>query len=278
MDVSRDTNFYYSFLVLPTEKRRAIIAVWDFCRAVDDAVDCPKHETSIRSLREEIGRWRQELDHCYGHSMPLTDEGRHLKPYIGRFQLPRKPFEDLIDGVEMDVTCKRYDTFDQLYQYCSRVASAVGLICIEIFGYRNPRAQDYAIALGVALQLTNIVRDVPVDLADGRIYLPQEDLIRFGVTERNLAAGLSEPIAELIAFECNRAKAYYQASQEALPSEDARSLVAAEIMSGIYAAILNRIEQRGYDIFSEVVRVARPRRAFIAMQVWARVMMRGSIT
>ncbi len=278
MDVSRDTNFYYSFLVLPTEKRRAIIAVWDFCRAVDDAVDCPKHETSIRSLREEIGRWRQELDHCYGHSMPLTDEGRHLKPYIGRFQLPRKPFEDLIDGVEMDVTCKRYDTFDQLYQYCSRVASAVGLICIEIFGYRNPRAQDYAIALGVALQLTNIVRDVPADLADGRIYLPQEDLIRFGVTERNLAAGLSEPIAELIAFECNRAKAYYQASQEALPSEDARSLVAAEIMSGIYAAILNRIEQRGYDIFSEVVRVARPRRAFIAMQVWARVMMRGSIT
>jgi len=278
VDVSRDTNFYYSFLVLPTEKRRAIIAVWDFCRAVDDAVDCPKHETSIRSLREEIGRWRQELDHCYGHSMPLTDEGRHLKPYIGRFQLPRKPFEDLIDGVEMDVTCKRYDTFDQLYQYCSRVASAVGLICIEIFGYRNPRAQDYAIALGVALQLTNIVRDVPADLADGRIYLPQEDLIRFGVTERNLAAGLSEPIAELIAFECNRAKAYYQASQEALPSEDARSLVAAEIMSGIYAAILNRIEQRGYDIFSEVVRVARPRRAFIAMQVWARVMMRGSIT
>ena len=278
MDVSRDTNFYYSFLVLPTEKRRAIIAVWDFCRAVDDAVDCPKHETSIRSLREEIGRWRQELDHCYGHSMPLTDEGRHLKPYIGRFQLPRKPFEDLIDGVEMDVTCKRYDTFDQLYQYCSRVASAVGLICIEIFGYRNPRAQDYAIALGVALQLTNIVRDVPVDLADGRIYLPQEDLIRFGVTERNLAAGLSEPIAELIAFECNRAKAYYQASQEALPSEDARSLVAAEIMSGIYVAILNRIEQRSYDIFSEVVRVPRPRRALIAMQVWTRVMTRGSIT
>ena len=278
MDVSRDTNFYYSFLVLPTEKRRAIVAVWDFCRAVDDAVDCPKRESSVRSLQEEIGRWRYELDHCYGDSMPATDEGRHLKPYIGRFQLPRQPFEDLIDGVEMDVTCKRYDTFDQLYQYCLRVASAVGLICIEIFGYRNPRARDYAVALGVALQLTNIVRDVPVDLADGRIYLPQEDLARFGVTERDLTAGFSEPIAELIAFECNRAKTYYGASQEALPDEDTRSLVAAEIMSGIYVAILNRIEQRGYDIFSEVVRVPRPRRALIAMQVWARVMTRGSIT
>lgn len=278
MDVSRDTNFYYSFLVLPIEKRRAIVAVWDFCRAIDDAVDCPKRESGIRSLQEEIGRWRYELDHCYGHCMPATGEGRHLKPYIGRFQLPRKSFEDLIDGVEMDVTCKRYDTFDQLYQYCLRVASAVGLICIEIFGYRNPRARDYAVALGVALQLTNIVRDVPVDLANGRIYLPQEDLDRFGVSERNLAAGLSEPVAELMAFECNRARAYYSASQEALPNEDARSLVAAEIMSGIYVAILNRIEKQNYDIFSEVVRVPRPRRALIAMQVWARVMTRGSIT
>jgi len=278
VDVSRDTNFYYSFLVLPIEKRRAIVAVWDFCRAIDDAVDCPKRESGIRSLQEEIGRWRYELDHCYGHCMPATGEGRHLKPYIGRFQLPRKSFEDLIDGVEMDVTCKRYDTFDQLYQYCLRVASAVGLICIEIFGYRNPRARDYAVALGVALQLTNIVRDVPVDLANGRIYLPQEDLDRFGVSERNLAAGLSEPVAELMAFECNRARAYYSASQEALPNEDARSLVAAEIMSGIYVAILNRIEKQNYDIFSEVVRVPRPRRALIAMQVWARVMTRGSIT
>ncbi len=278
MDVSRDTNFYYSFLVLPTEKRRAIVAVWDFCRAIDDAVDCPKRGSGIRSLQEEIGRWRYELDHCYGHCMPATGEGRHLKPYIGRFQLPRKSFEDLIDGVEMDVTCKRYDTFDHLYQYCLRVASAVGLICIEIFGYRNSRARDYAVALGVALQLTNIVRDVPVDLANGRIYLPQEDLDRFGVSERNLAAGISEPVTELMAFECNRARAYYSASQEALPNEDARSLVAAEIMSGIYVAILNRIEKRNYDIFSEVVRVPRPRRALIAMQVWARVMARGSIT
>ena len=278
MDVSRDTNFYYSFLVLPPEKRRAIVAVWDFCRAVDDAVDCPTHETGILALRQEISRWRQELDHCYGHGMPATDEGRHLKPYIVRFQLPRKSFEDLIDGVEMDVTCKRYDTFDQLYQYCLRVASAVGLICIEIFGYRNPQARDYAVALGVALQLTNIVRDVPVDLVNGRIYLPQEDMSQFGVSECNLSAGLSGSVADLLAFECNRARAYYRASQDALRDEDARSLVAAEIMSGIYLAILNRIEKQNYDIFSEVVRVPRPRRAVIAMQVWAQVMTRGLIT
>jgi phytoene synthase len=210
--------------------------------------------------------------------MPATDEGRHLKPYIVRFQLPRKSFEDLIDGVETDVTCKRYDTFDQLYQYCLRVASAVGLICIEIFGYRNPQARDYAVALGVALQLTNIVRDVPVDLVNGRIYLPQEDMSQFGVSERNLTAGLSGSVADLLAFECNRTRAYYRASQDALPDEDARSLVAAEIMSGIYLAILNRIETQNYDIFSEVVRVPRPRRAVIAMQVWTRVMTRGLIT
>ncbi len=274
--MSRDTNFYYSFLVLPAEKRRAIVAVWDFCRAVDDAVDCPSSDGGSDSLEQELARWRDELERCYGDEAPTTAEGRHLKPFVARFRLPRKPFSDLIDGVAMDVARQRYETFEELYQYCLRVASAVGLICIEIFGYRNPGTRDYAVALGVALQLTNIIRDVPTDLGDGRVYLPQEDLRRFAVTERDLAAGLSDAVAALLAFECDRARSFYAASKDELPAEDTRQLVAAEIMSRIYFAILKRIERRNYDVFSEVVRVPRPRRALIAGWVWMKVMFRGS--
>ena len=277
VDVSRDTNFYYSFLVLTTEKRRAIVAVWDFCRAVDDAVDCPSVDSRSDSLDQELDQWRDELDRCYGEEAPTTEQGRHLKPVVARFRLPRKPFSDLIDGVAMDVAHQHYESFDQLHQYCLRVASAVGLICIEIFGYRNPRTRDYAVALGVALQLTNIIRDVPTDLRDGRIYLPKRDLRKFGVTELDLSAGLSDRVAALLAFECDRAKSFYAAARDALPVEDTRQLVAAEIMSGIYFAILERIERRGYDVYSEVVRVPRPRRALIAAMVWTQMMIRGFV-
>ena len=280
MDVSRDTNFYYSFLVLPAEKRRAIVAVWDFCRAVDDAVDCPRSVTAGRPVAtpaDELARWRAELDRCFGEPEPATSEGQHLKPYVTCFRLTRGPFEDLIDGVAMDVTVRRYETFDELYQYCLRVASAVGLICIEIFGYRNPGTRDYAVALGVALQLTNIIRDVPTDLASGRVYLPREDLRRFDLTDADLGSGLSPQVRALLEFECQRARTFYDQARGALPAEDARRLVAAEIMGGIYFAILERIERRGYDVFTDVVRVPRPRRALIAATVWARVMLGGAL-
>ena len=275
MDVSRDTNFYYSFLVLPPDKRRAIVAVWDFCRAVDDAVDQPAAGGGAASRGHEIARWRSELDRCCGAGRPETEQGRNLRPLIDRFGLPRQPFDDIVDGVAMDVTVRRYETFDDLHPYCLRVASAVGLVCIEIFGYRDPATRDYAIALGVALQLTNIVRDVPADLRRDRVYLPQEDLRRFGVADRDLGGGPTERVRALLAFECDRARSFYARSKKALPAGDARRLVAAEIMSGVYFAILRRIERRGYDVFSEVVRVPRPRRALIAATIWAQVMLRG---
>ena len=274
--MSRDTNFHYSFLVLPAEKRRAIVAVWDFCRAVDDAVDESVEGIEGESLQRQIGRWRSELDRCYGPATPTTSEGCNLKPFVSRFNLSRQPFEDLLDGVAMDVTCQRYETFDELYRYCLRVASAVGLICIEIFGYRNKGTRDYAIALGVALQLTNIIRDVSIDFRGGRVYLPQEDLRRFQVTGDDLAFGISDRVADLLAFECERAQSFYTKSKDVLPLEDSRRLVAAEIMSGIYYAILERIKKRRYDVFSEVVRVPRSRRALIAARVWVRVMLSGS--
>src|SRR6185503_8605148 len=161
------------------------------------------------------------------------------QPRIREFNLPRAPFEQLIDGVEMDLDHARYETFDALAEYCRRVASTVGLICVEIFGYRDRRTREYAVNLGLALQLTNIIRDVAVDSACGRVYLPLEDFDRFGCRVEDLAAGRITPeVRALLEFECGRAHDYYRRAAASLPARDARSLVAAEIMSGIYFEIL----------------------------------------
>lgn len=274
--MGRDTNFYYSFLVLPAEKRRAIVGVWDFCRAVDDAVDELGEGDSAAA---EVERWRKELAACFEARHPETRQGRALQPLIPRFQLPRAPFESLIEGIEMDLGTRRYERFEDLYEYCIRVASSVGLICLEIFGYRDPRSREYAVDLGVALQLTNILRDVPGDLARGRLYIPLEDLRRHQCSEDDLrleaarAGGgvQSAAVKELLARQAGRARDYYRRAAAALPRGDARRLVAAEIMGAIYRAILGRIERADYDVFTEVVRIPRPRRALIAASTWARL-------
>jgi phytoene synthase len=277
--VARDTNFYYSFLVLPAEKRHAIVAVWDFCRAVDDAVD---EAGSADPARRELTRWRAELAAAYGRGTPGTPQGMALAPLVPRFRLPRESFDALIDGVEMDLTTCRYETFSHLYEYCIRVASAVGLICLEIFGYRDPAARQYATDLGVALQLTNILRDVPEDFARGRLYIPLEDLRTHGCTEEDLrleiaraGSGIrSAAVKGLLRAQGQRAREYYRRAATSLPRGDARRLVAAEIMGAIYRAILTGIERRDYDVFTEVLRVPRPRRAAIAAAIWARTMLR----
>jgi phytoene synthase len=273
--VSRDTNFYYSFLVLPAAKRRAIVAVWDFCRAVDDAVD----EVSAETAPAEIARWRTELAACFDGGTPSTPQGRALAPLIGPFALPRESFDALIEGVEMDVGSRRYETFDDLYQYCIRVASAVGIICLRIFGSRDARGRQYATELGVALQLTNILRDVPGDLQRGRVYLPQADLRQYAVTEEDLqreieraGAGVRSPaVKALLAHQAARAREYYARAAAALPRAETRQLAPAEIMGAIYKAILDRIERSGYDVFSGVARIPRPRRALIAARTWLKV-------
>ena len=275
--MSRDTSFYYSFLVLPPQKRRAIVAVWDFCRAVDDAVDevVPDHEwagglTSDARARAaaQLAHWRSELDAAY-RGTPRSSQGAALQPFIREFNLPRARFEELIDGVEMDLSYARYETFEELLQYCRRVASAVGLICVEIFGYRDLGSLAYAESLGIALQLTNIIRDVAVDLRRGRIYLPGEDMRRFGVSEDDLRSGRVSPaVAALLQFECVRAHSYYDRAAWQLPAADASSLVAAEIMGGIYYGILTRVEAAHYDVFSARIRVPRVQRAVIALRIW----------
>lgn len=270
----RDTSFYYSFLVLPAEKRRAIIAVWDFCRAVDDAVD---EEPTVfvpgggNPAAQQLARWRGELAACFEGGRPATEQGATLVPYIRRFGLPRDAFEAVIDGIAMDLEHQRYPTFDDLREYCYRVASAVGLICLEIFGYKDPVTRQYAIDLGIALQLTNIVRDVKTDLKRGRIYLPADDLWRFEVEESDLAAGVVTPhVTDLLAFQCRRARMYYEKAESELPRCDRRSLLAARIMGAIYRGILERIEAAGYDVFSSTIRVPRPRRALIALSLWGK--------
>jgi 15-cis-phytoene synthase len=294
--MARKTSFYYSFLVLPPDERRAIISVWDFCRAVDDAVDETGPEsfvcetppgpsvragssaretpsgpsTSARlSAREAVQGWREELRRCYEGVAPRTPQGRRLQPFIARFDLPREAFEDVIDGVAMDLDTRRYQTFSDLLEYCRRVASAVGMICIRIFGCRSERSRDYALNLGIALQLTNILRDVKTDLARGRVYLPLEDLASAGCTVDDLAAGrMSEPVRCLMEFECGRAREFYRRAVDARSPEDRSRLVAAEIMRAVYFETLRRIERSGYDVFTARIRVPRSRQALIALRQW----------
>ena len=265
--VSRPTSFYYAFLALPRRQREAITAVWDFCRVVDDEVDEPAGRT-IDQQRRALADWRAEVERCY-RGTPDTPQGTALAPWIAAFDLPRRPFEDLIDGVEMDLNRQRYETFDALYEYCWRVASTVGAICIEIFGQRSADASRYAHELGIALQLTNIIRDVRADALRGRVYLPQDEIARFGCRNEELrGTAPSAAMRELLAFQCARARHYYARASAVLDRLEPRPLVAAEIMARIYSETLTRIEGAGYDVFATRIRVPAARRVAIAASTW----------
>ena len=262
------SNFFYAFLLLPRAQRHAIFAVYAFCRIVDDAVD---EGVDRAAQRRELARWREEIARVFGREPTTHPAAERLRAAVRRFPIPREALEEIIAGVEMDLDRATYETFDDLYPYCYRVASAVGLCSIAIFGYRDPRAQDYAINLGVALQLTNILRDVQADARMGRVYLPQEDLRRFGVTIDDLREGRYSPaFVELMAFEATRARDYYARAWRGLPSADHRTLFAAEIMGHTYFALLCAIEARRFDVFGERVAVPTRRRVAIALAGWVR--------
>jgi len=268
------SNFFYSFLFLPRHKREAIMDVYSFCRAVDDVVDEIVDESTEtaaeRDLLQELDKWRAELEACYA-GRPTLPQTRKLRRTLDRFPIPKEYFEELILGCEMDLYQHRYPTFDDLYEYCYRVASITGLICIEIFTYRSPRTREYAVNLGIALQLTNILRDLKEDAARGRVYLPQEDLERFGYTEKDLQREVvNDNFRELMRFECARARDYYRRAAESLPAEDRPTLVAAQTMGKIYYRLLEQIERVGYDVFNHQIRLHRPERFLIALNEWAR--------
>jgi len=259
------SNFYYAFMLLPAERRRALHAVYAFCRFIDDIAD----DESIRDAAALLKRWREEVDRVYGGT-PTRAISRALADSVGHFNIARNYFDEIIAGVEMDLTRKRYATFEELRLYCYRVASAVGLICIEIFGYTNPAARDYAEKLGIAFQLTNIIRDVKEDAGRNRIYLPLEDLARFDVTQEEILNGVYSPnFVRLMEFEAARAQEFYREADAALPAEDRSSLLTAEAMRQIYGALLDRIVQSNYRVLDRRHSLSAPRKLYLVGRTWA---------
>ncbi|MBS1811614.1 MAG: presqualene diphosphate synthase HpnD [Acidobacteria bacterium] len=263
------SNFFYSFLFLPKYKREAIIDVYNFCRAIDDVVDDAdalwEHDPQV-----ELNKWRKELDNLYA-GQPTWHQTHKLQRTLKRFPIEKNLFEKLVYGCEIDLYKKRYETFDDLREYCYHVASVVGLMCIEIFTYQSPRTREYAENLGLALQLTNILRDLKEDAERDRVYLPQEDLRRFDYSERELMNGVvNDNFRALMKFECDRAHAFYRKAAECLPAEDRPTLVAAQTMGRIYFRLLQKIESVNYDVFNHRIRLHRPTRFLIALQEWGR--------
>jgi phytoene synthase len=259
------SSFYYAFILLPPERRRALHAVYAFCRFIDDIAD----DESIREPALLLKRWREELDRVYTGT-PTRALSRALADSAQRFNIPRELFEEIIAGVEMDLSRKRYQSWQELEPYCYRVASALGLICIEIFGYRNPSAKSYAENLGLALQLTNILRDVREDAERGRIYIPLEDLERFQVREEEiLGAAYTPNFVSLMDFEARRAQELYAKAQSALAPEDRATLLTAEAMRLIYAALLERIIKSNYRVLDRRHSLSAPHKLYLVGRAWA---------
>jgi 15-cis-phytoene synthase len=277
LTTARATNFYYAFVFLPREKRRAIEAVYAFARRGDDLAD---GNLNRQQRAREFERYRADLESCYaagssgGAAVLSADPAlAALARAVGRFQIPRRYFDDLIQGFEMDAQMDsgqaRFETFDDLRRYCYHVAGAIGLMSIEIFGYRNPRTREYARSLGTALQLVNILRDLESDARRRRIYLPREDLDRFGVTpEAIFAKRYDDSLVRLMEFEAARARDYFERAQRELAPEDRRAMRAAETMAAIYARLLERIRARRYNVFGERVRLSRPLKFWIALRTY----------
>jgi squalene synthase HpnD len=243
---SSGSNLAAAFFVLPKAESRAMSVFYAFCRVVDDVADST--ELPLEEKRRQLGQWREEIRRAYLDE-PLTPLGRELAQIIRTYLIPPTPLEEILNGVEMDLSVARYPNFALLGQYCYRVASAVGLVSIDIFGCRDARARDYAVALGLALQLTNILRDVKKDASFGRIYLPLDELEAFGVTEAEIMAGRwSERMRQLFRFQHHRARHYFAKARRLMPPSDRPKLVAAELMRGAYERILDKIERHRFDV------------------------------
>jgi len=264
------SNFYYSFFFLPATRRDAMYTVYAFCKEVDSAVD---EAPAGSDPKKAISQLRAELAAVYGGA-PTHPVAISLAGHVRHLGIPKEFFDELINGVEMDLSTTRYITFGELSRYCYRVACVVGLICLHIFGTRDPRAKDYAVNLGMAFQLTNILRDLGTDADRGRIYLPLEDLTRFGYTEELLLQRrYSAQFSELMAFQCKRAHEFYEKARvilDSLPRADRKALTPAEMMRGVYERILRRIEQADYRVFDSRISVPPVSRLAIAANVWLR--------
>jgi phytoene synthase len=259
------SSFYYSFLFLPPERRRAITALYAFCREVDDVVDeC----TDTAVARAKLAWWRNEIAGAYrgGAQHPVA---RALAEVAPRYNLPEARLNEIIDGMQMDLDYNRYPDFATLERYCHRVAGVVGLLSAEIFGYADRRTLDYAANLGLAFQLTNIVRDVGEDARRNRIYLPLDELARHGVGETDILQGReTDNFKRLMAFQIERAQDYYRAAFEQLPAEDRRPQRAGIIMAAIYQTLLEEIRRDGCRVLAQRISLTPVRKLWIAWKTW----------
>jgi len=262
------SSFYYAFNLLPASQREAMNNVYAFCRKTDDIVDEGLEDDEIKY--QKLVKWRTEFEKAFRGNSELQLLNR-LAGTISQFHIPIEHFFELIKGMEMDLQKKRYETFEELRLYCYRVASTVGLMCIEIFGYKNKSALSFAENLGIALQLTNILRDVNKDIRNNRIYLPQDELAKFHYSENDLLVQkYNLHFISLMEFEAKRANEYFQKATDELDLDDKASMFAARAMQHIYYRMLGRIIQAKYDVFNQNIKVSTFEKVGISLGVWAK--------
>lgn len=256
------SNFYYALWLLPTVRREAMFAVYNFCRVVDDVVDGSQ---TVEQKTHELSKWSHEVEEII-HGWPSHPVGQALREIVRTYQIPRQYLDDLLTGMSWDLAPRRFATFADLEQYCYYVAGVVGLMAIKVFGCRRPESETFARALGTAFQLTNILRDVGGDAARGRVYLPQDELARFGVTEEHLRERrYDERFAALMAFEAARARGFFAQARAAITREDRWALTPALAMAAVYERLLDEMARVRYDVFTHSIRLSTPRKLALAL-------------
>jgi phytoene synthase len=262
-------NFYYGFITLPPARRRAIYAVYAFCRLCDDAAD--DTDDPVEQLRR-VGHQRQLLDQAL-NGRPCGPVYTALADANRKFSIPGKYLQEIVNGVEMDATTTRYQTFADLEGYCYRVACCVGLVCLEIFGYKDPGARRYAVDLGMAMQLTNILRDIAEDAGRGRIYIPLEDLERFELAESEILGGsTSARFRNLMRFQVERTRGYFDSARKLLPLLPALSRACPAMLEATYSRLLDRIEDRKYDVYRGRVSLGAAEKLLLVARIWPKVL------
>ena len=266
------SNLALAFVLLPREKRDAMSALYAFCRAVDDVAD--EDVVPVETRRQQLAAWRADIRRASEGQTPEFVLNQEFQPVIQQFQLPFDLMNELIQGCEMDLDTLRYENYEHLELYCYRVASVVGLMSLKIFGCSQPASHDYAVYLGKALQLTNILRDVKTDAARGRIYLPQTELKQFGVSEAEiLGSRYSENYFALASSVAARARHFYELARKTLPPEDRPAMVAAELMGSVYWQLLLKLERGRFNVFgAKPLKLSKPHKLALILQAWLRLL------
>lgn len=264
------SNLALAFVLLPKSKRDGMSALYAFCREVDDIAD--ETDLPVEQRRARLAEWREDIKRTCGSEAPRLPVNQELQPIIHQYGLRFEHFDALLQGVEMDLEIDRYTDYEQLELYCYRVASVVGLLSIEVFGYSNPACREYAVYLGKALQLTNILRDVRTDAARGRIYLPLQELKHHAVTEEEILRFEYTPrFAALAEAVAGRARQFYVLARQTLPREDRRGMATAELMGSVYWRLLHKLQRKRYNVFGpEPTRLGKLHKLALIAQAWWR--------